>query len=119
VQFCADEINRLRGTVGQPALTRSESLERFAKDAAEHDATAGIPHLLFSKTNGGGVALAETELLHWKNSQVQAVIRQGLASMWTPGPGSEHYGILVGPYTQVGCGVFIDRNEITVAQDFR
>jgi len=60
LQFCTDEINRYRASIGRPALTRSDSLEQFAATAAQHDASAGVPHSLFSKTNGGGVAMAET-----------------------------------------------------------
>jgi hypothetical protein len=120
LQFCVDEINRYRALAGRPPLARAEDLERFAGDAAQHDAAAGVPHLLFTTTNGGGgVSRAETELLRWKNYAVSDVIRQGLANMWSAGPSGEHYDILVGPYTQVGCGVFVSDYEVSVAQDYR
>jgi uncharacterized protein YkwD len=117
LQFCSDEINRLRARVGRSALTRSSSLENFASAAAQHDASAGVPHLFFRNTNGGGISRAETELLLWKNYQVRDVIRQGLAQMWTSA--GDHYDVLVGPYTEVGCGVFVNGSEVSVAQDFR
>ena len=117
-QLCADEINRLRARVGLTALARSSSLESFASSAAQHDAAAGIPHLLFRSTNGGGgVSRAETELLLWKNYQVREVIKQGLAQMWASA--GDHYDVLVGPFTEVGCGVFVNGSEVSVAQDFR
>lgn len=119
LQFCTDEINRYRATIGRAPLTRSVSLEQFAGEAAQHDHTVGIPHQLFANTNGGGVSRAETELLLWKNVAVRDVIRQGLANMWAAGPSGEHYAILAGPYTEVGCGIFVDGTEVSVAQDFR
>jgi uncharacterized protein YkwD len=119
LQFCTDEINRYRASVGRPPLARSGSLESFATQAAQHDATAGVPHLLFSNTNGGGVARAETELLLWRNYAVRDVIRQGLAQMWSTGPDGEHYNILAGPYSEVGCGVFVNGGEVSIAQDFK
>lgn len=120
VQLCVDEINRHRATIGRPPLSRSDALDQFATQAAQHDHTAGVPHLLFRNTNGGGgVATAETELLHWTNYAVRDVIKEGLAGMWVVGPGGEHYGILAGNYTQVGCGVYVDGLTVSVAQDFR
>lgn len=119
LQFCADEINRYRASIGRAPLERTDSLEQFASEAARHDHEAGVPHLLFRNTNGGGVALAETQLLLWKNYQVREVIKEGLARMWAAGPGGEHYAILAGPYTQVGCGVFVDGTQVSVSQDFR
>ncbi|MBS1817444.1 MAG: hypothetical protein JSU08_05925 [Acidobacteria bacterium] len=119
LQFCADEINKYRASVGRAPLTRSSALESFAGEAVQHDHTAGVPHLFFRNTNGGGVAMAETELLRWKNYAVRDVIKEGLAGMWAAGPNGEHYGILTGPYTEVGCGVFVDGSTVSVAQDFR
>ena len=39
--------------------------------------------------------------------------------MWQGGPRGEHYDIMVGPYSQIGCGIFVNGREVTVAQDFR
>jgi uncharacterized protein YkwD len=119
LQFCTDEINRYRASVGRPALTRSASLESFASQAVQHDANAGVSHLFFSTNNGGGVSMAETELLRWRNFTVRDVVRKGLAEMWAGGPSGEHYDILTGPYSEVGCGFFVNGDEVSSAQDFR
>lgn len=117
--YCADAVNRYRASVGRGPLTRSQALEDFAAQAAEHDGLRHLAHHHFETTNGGGTAMAETEILWWRGYSVRAVIRQGLDQMWQSGPGGEHYGIIAGPYTQVGCGIFVNGNEVTVSQDFR
>ena len=118
--LCASEINRYRSIARLGSLTWSESLERFAGEAAQHDAAAGVPHLLFTSTNGGnGVARAETQLLKWRGYSVAEVIRRGLAEMWAAGPGGAHYDVMLGAYTEVGCGVFVDGAEVSVSQAYR
>ena len=117
--YCADEVNRYRASVGQGPLLRSQALEDFASQAAKNDGLNHIAHHHFATTNGGGTAMAETEILWWRGYGVRSVIHQGLAQMWKGGPDGEHYGILAGSYTQVGCGVFVNGSEVTVAQDFR
>lgn len=119
LQFCTDEINRYRASIGRPPLVRSEALETFAATAAEHDHTAGVPHQYFRTTNGGGVATAETELLLWKGYSVRDVIKEGLGGMWTVGPGGSHYATLAGSYREVGCGIYVNGAAVTIAQDFR
>lgn len=119
LQFCADEINRYRARVGRPPLTRSDTLDSLAAEAVQYDVTAGAPHQFFLKTNGGGVATAETELLLWRNYPVRNAIEQGLAGMWAAGPSEPHYAVIIGPYTEVGCGVFVKGNEVSVAQEYR
>ena len=119
LRLCVDEINRYRASVGRPPLQRSTALEAFAAAAAEHDGTVHAAHDHFLRTNGGGTALAETEILWWRGFALKDVIQQGLAQMWRVGPGGEHYDILSGPYTEVGCGIFVNGAEMTVAQDFR
>lgn len=118
--YCVDEVNRYRASVGLPALGRSTALEAFAQIGVEHDASVRIPHDYFRQTNGGGVAKAETEILWWRGFATSRVISAGLAQMWAVGPGGEHYDILVGRYTDVGCGVFVSPSgEVSVSQDFR
>lgn len=119
LDFCVDEVNRLRASAGRAALQQSADLEAFADRAAEHDALARTAHGYFLMTNGSGVALAETQILWWKDEPVRTVIRKGLAQMWAVGPGGEHYDILAGPYREIGCGVFVSGTEVTVVQDFR
>jgi uncharacterized protein YkwD len=118
------ETNRYRVSVGLAAVAESAALERFAAAGAETDGRAHTAHKHFTDTNGGGVALAENEIPWWPLGlyhSVQEIMRQGLAQMWGEGPGGGHYENLTGPYTQVGCGVFIDSGlgQVTVVQDFR
>ena len=117
--LCVDEINRYRASVGRGTLLRSAALEDFATTAAHADGTAYLAHQHFRATNGDGTSRAETEILWWRGFSVNAVIQKGLAQMWQVGPQGEHYEILVGPYSEVGCGVFVNGSEVTVTQDFR
>jgi hypothetical protein len=119
LSFCADEVNRYRASVGKPPLARSAGLEDFAAQAAERDGLAHVAHHHFTTTNGGGAARAETEILWWSGFAVRAVIQKGLAQMWDVGPGGEHYDILSGSFSEVGCGIFVNGSEVTVTQDFR
>lgn len=119
LSLCADEANRYRATVGLPALHRSSALEAFAAQAAEHDHGVGIPHQFFLKTNGGGVAKAENQLIRWRGYGTNDVIKEGMANMWREGPGGSHYEVLTGKYTEVGCGVYTNGNEVSISQDFR
>jgi uncharacterized protein YkwD len=121
--FCVQEINRLRATVGEPPLARTDRLEQFAREAARVDTEEGVPHTHFRRTNGGnGTAVAENTIPWWKMSRhgsVHNVIRAGLEQMWAQGPGGGHFENLRGRYTEVGCGVFVSNGEVTVSQDFR
>lgn len=119
LSFCSDEINRYRASVGRPPLARSQALEQFAAEAAKHDADTRTAHKHFRDTNGAGISRAQTEILWWRDVPVKKVVEGGLAQMWRVGPGGQHYDILAGPYSEVGCGIFVDGNEVTVAQDFR
>lgn len=119
LSLCADEANRYRATVGLPALNRSSALEAFAAQAAEHDHGVGIPHQFFLKTNGGGVARAENQLIRWRGYGLNDVIKKGMANMWGEGPGGQHYEVLTGNYSEVGCGIYVNGNEVSVSQDFR
>ena len=118
LSFCADEVNRYRASVGFPPLSRSADLEAFAAQAADNDGRNHQPHHWFAMTNGGGTARAENEILWWSGYGVRSVIEQGLQQMWQSGPGGEHYGIMVGQFSQIGCGIFVNGSEVTVAQDF-
>jgi cysteine-rich secretory family protein len=117
--FCADETNRYRATVGLPPLVRSAALEDFAARAASVDGVAHVAHDHFAATNGAGVSSAETEILWWRGFSVRAVIQRGLAQMWEVGPGGEHYDIMAGGFSEIGCGVAVNGSEVTVTQDFR
>jgi uncharacterized protein YkwD len=117
--YCADEVNRYRASVGRPALSRSPDLEAFAAQAAETDGRVHQAHHWFGMTGGGGTAMAENEILWWSGFGIRSVIEQGLQQMWQTGPRGEHYDIMVGSYSQIGCGIFVNGSEVTVAQDFR
>ena len=121
--FCVQEINRLRASIGAEPLARTDRLEDFATEAARVDTHEGVPHTHFRRTNGGnGTAMAENTIPWWNMSRhgsVRTVIRAGLEQMWSQGPGGTHYENLRGPYTEVGCGIFVSNGEVTVSQDFR
>ena len=100
---------------GSHALDRSRRVGRYS---AQIDGNAATPHQHFEQTNGGGIALAETELLDWTSSSFDAALQQGLQQMWDEGPTGEHYQILVGPYSRIGCGFSSGGNGVTIAQDY-
>jgi len=123
LQHCADELNRYRAQVGLTALTRSSVLEDYAAQGAAYDAQHGQAHAHFTATQGGGVAFAENEIPGWPlgaDGEVNTIIDEGTAMMWGEGPGGPHYEIIVGPYSEVGCGVYLtEADNVWVVQDFR
>lgn len=122
LQLCIDQTNQYRASVSRPALARSSALETYADAAARNDGTAHVGHQHFTRTNGGGVAFAENEIPWWPLNtlgSVRAVVEQGLAGMWAEGRGGGHHENMRGPYTEIGCGVFVNGNEVTVVQAFR
>jgi hypothetical protein len=119
LSYCADEVNRYRASVGRPPLARSADLEAFAAQAAREDGLAHQAHQFFATTNGEGMSAAENEILWWEGFGVRSVIQQGLEQMWQGGPTGEHYDIMTGAFSQIGCGIFVNGSEVTVAQDFR
>jgi hypothetical protein len=117
--FCVSETNRYRAMVGLTDLLESAPLEGYAKTAAASDGMSGTLHG-YSMTHG--IPYAENELLRWPLSQygtVQAVIREGLSEMWAEGTDGEHFQNIIGPWTGVGCGVYISGSQITLTQDFK
>jgi len=121
LQHCADRVNAYRNSVGRPALTRSPQLESIAAAAAKNDELSHVPHQYFVSTNGGGLAMAENEfaVLLTEVRTVSNGIDFGMTNLWGEGPSGPHYQNIVGPYTQVGCGAYVNGNEVTVATDFR
>jgi hypothetical protein len=121
LQHCVDTINSYRSKAGRPALSRSGALEQVATAAAQHDWIAQVPHQYFMQTNDGGVALAENEFFtspaHY--GSVSAAIDFGIQLFWEEGPSGPHYQNIVGPYSQLGCGAFLDGSNMAVATDFR
>ena len=119
LEFCVNETNRYRATLGLPPLVQSRELEAFAAEGARQDGLAHKPHHHFKTANTNFVATAENEIPWWPGSSVRSVIEQGLARMWAEGPGGGHYANMRGPYSRIGCGVFVNGTEITVVQNFR
>jgi hypothetical protein len=49
----------------------------------------------------------------------RAVVQQGLAAVWAEGPGGGHFEHIRGNFSQVGCGIFVRNDEVTVVRAFR
>jgi uncharacterized protein YkwD len=121
-QFCLDQTNTYRASVGRPALRHSVLLQEYADRAAEYDGTNHVGHGYFRMTGGGGVATAENELPWWGLSTfgtLQRLLQAGLNGFWGEGPGGGHYENIRGPYSELGCGIFVNGSQITVVQAFR
>ena len=124
IAFCVEETNKYRLATNRKPFQRSRELDAFAAEGAKHDARVRQPHHHFNTAQfpGSFSGLAENELPWWHleaAGSVRTVIRDGIASMWAEGPGGGHYENLTGKYTEMGCGIYIDGEEITVVQDFR
>jgi uncharacterized protein YkwD len=121
--FCIDETNRYRAIRGRPSVTRSTTIEEYAATGAKSDALANVPHQHVTTTPfPGGGNWAENEVLRWPHNltpTVQGIVAQAILSFYSEGPGGGHYENIVGPYTQIGCGIYIDGNGITIIEDFR
>ena len=122
LEYCAAQTNAYRASIGRPALIRSVELEAYAAAAAPYDTRARAAHRYFRRTGGGGVAFAENQIPGWplpRYGSVREIIRNGLAMMWAEGRGGGHYDNLAGRYSQVGCGLYVDGDRVTVVQAFR
>jgi uncharacterized protein YkwD len=121
-RLCVEITNRYRASIGASPVEPSPVLERYAAEAASRDGRAHRAHAFFRRTNGGGVARAENLVPWWPLSHfetVAAVVERGLAMMWDEGPDGPHRRNIAGPYTEVGCGIFVNGDEVTVVQAFR
>jgi uncharacterized protein YkwD len=119
LEFCVAETNRYRATIGLSPLTRSRALEAYAAAGARQDGLAHKPHLHYKSAKLAAKGIAENELPWWPGPSVRSVIEKGIATMWAEGPKGGHYENIRGPYSQLGCGVFVNGTEITVVQDFQ
>ena len=121
--LCVQVTNDYRARVGKAALTRSAVLEQYATTAARVDGTAKVAHHHAKTTNlGNGTTRAENAILWWSlryYGTVASVIRRGLEDMWKQGDGGSHYRHIVGRFTETGCGIFVNGDEVTVVQAFR
>jgi hypothetical protein len=120
--FCVADINGYRAQANRPPLAESMALETFAAAGAQTDAASGVPHAHFTASNGAGIATAENEFLTADRQlfpTTQDAMHGASALFWAEGPTGSHYQTLVGPYSQVGCGVFVANGAVTVVQDYR
>ena len=123
MSLCIQVTNQYRARVGKSPLTRSSVLEEYATTAARTDGTVKIAHHHARTTNlGNGLSKAENAILWWSlryYGTVESVVRRGLEDMWKQGDGGSHYRNLVGGFTETGCGIFVNGDEVTVVQAFR
>ena len=119
---CVTETNRLRATVGKPAVAESAPLETYANAGAQED-FAGSPHDHFRRTQGGGISFAENECPHWSLSgqgggDYTQLVKACIAAFFSEGPGGGHYDNMTGNYGTLGCGIYASGGSVTIIQDF-
>jgi uncharacterized protein YkwD len=122
LQRCVDLVNQYRATIRGTPLKRSGTLEAFAAKAAANDGLAHVGHQYFRRTRGGGVSLAENSIPWWPLASadgVRGALEQGLQMMWDEGPSGGHYRNMVARRSEIGCGIFVNRGEVTIVQEFR
>ena len=121
--LCVEQTNRYRAGVGRGPLQRSDVLEAYATAAARTDGLAHVAHQYAGQTNmGNGTSRAENVILWWSlryYGSVQQIVKRGLADMWQQGETGAHYRNIVGSYSEAGCGIFVNGDEVTVVQAFR
>lgn len=121
LDFCLSETNQYRSQVGAAPLVRDADVEAFALEAAKSDAASGVPHDYYSRHFPG--YSAENEAIRWAKQNhggtVRGIIRDAIAMAWDEGPGGGHYRNLTGAYTRLGCGVYVDGDIVSFAEDFR
>lgn len=128
LQFCVDENNRLRATLGMDALQRNARLEDYATQGAKYDDNAETAHQHFKNAPlpRGALAMGENEIpgfSGWsleKQGSVHSIIEQGIQMMWKEGPGGGHYDNMTSrTFTDIGCGIYAASNgAVTVTIDF-
>jgi len=102
--FCVTETNRYRAMAG-----------------AREDGQGGVPHQHFDRLCCS-TSTAENQLHRLPYlffGSVERVVRDGLAGFFSEGPTGGHYQNIVGRFTQMGCGMYLNGAEITFVQDFR
>jgi len=75
------------------------------------------PHDYFDRTDGGKIAMAENLLPWWslaRRGTVRNIVVDGLAFMWAEGSAGSHARHIAGPFTELGCGIFVHGDEVTV-----
>jgi hypothetical protein len=121
-RLCVERTNEYRATKALAPLRQSPRLEAYAAKAARHDGLAHRPHAYFDKTDGGKIAMAENLVPWWslaRRGTVRRIVLDGLEFMWAEGPSGAHARNMAGPYTELGCGIFVKDDEVTIVQAFR
>jgi hypothetical protein len=121
-RLCVERTNEYRASKELPPLRQSTRLEEYAAKAARHDGLSHRPHDYFDRTDGGKIAMAENLLPWWslaRRGTVRNIVMDGLAFMWAEGPAGSHARHIAGPFTELGCGIFVHGDEVTVVQAFR
>ena len=117
--FCVSETNRHRTSVGVGALAQAADLEAFALAAARADHASGVAHDYFS-ANATGLASENMVLRSPLSGNVGSLITAALAAFWAEGPGGVHHDNMRDPrWRRVGCGIHIEGDQVTLAQEFR
>ena len=123
-QICVTETNKDRATVGKPAVQESAQLEAYADVGAMHDFSTS-PHDHFSSTSGGGIAFAENECpqqgnwnLGFGNGDLGMTVAACVKAFFDEGPGGGHYNNMMGPYAKLGCGIYVQGQQLTIVQDY-
>ena len=123
-QLCISETNKDRATKGKPAVVESAQLETYADAGAMHD-FATSPHDHFSMTSGGGIAFAENECpqqgnwnLSFGNGDLGMTVAACVKAFFDEGPGGGHYENMMGNYGTLGCGIYVQGQQLTIVQDY-
>lgn len=78
-----------------------------------------MPHQHFLSAPGTAFAENEFPAAPLNPNTIQVVLQQVIAAFVSEGPSGGHFQNIMGGYSQLGCGVFGDKINITVVQDFR
>ena len=121
--ICVEVTNQYRATVGAPPLAPSPEVAAYATEAARADALNNTAHSYTRGPNGPtGVASAENAVVRWplaRFGSIPALVVSALTAFWNEGPGGPHHENMRGPYTTVGCGIYVDGDQVTLIQHFR
>ena len=120
-QLCVTETNKDRATVGKGAVQYDAALETYADAGAQHD-FGTAPHDHFSTTSGGGIAFAENECPQQGNWTISGDLSMTVAAcvkaFFDEGPGGGHYENMMGAYATLGCGIYVQGDQLTIVQDY-
>lgn len=123
-QTCVSETNKYRAGAGKAAVQEDAALEAYADAGAMHDFSTS-PHDHFSSTSGGGIAFAENECpqqgnwnLSFGNGDLTMTVVACIKAFFDEGPGGGHYDNMMGNYGTLGCGIYLQGQQLTIVQDY-